>query len=156
MSRASSPELRQRNGRIDDLERFAAKRLCRTMTRCASNHPTTHQITENKAKVPLTKRAAMGREMPRSEAGGSGAYVSPESAKRMKKVTNDQPTIRQAGYGLQSIVRCTVDSKSSSIHQSMTPPTMRRRQPMPNHKLGLISPTIGLAIIAALPTPESR
>jgi len=93
--------------------------------------------------------------MPRSEGGGSGAYVSPESAKRMKKVTNDQPTIRQAGYGLQSLVRCTVDSKSSSIHQSMTPPTMRRRQPMPNHKLGLISPTIGLAIIAAHPTPES-
>ena len=27
---------------------------------------------------------------------------------------------------------------------------------MPNHKLGLISPTIGFAIIAALPTPESR
>jgi hypothetical protein len=32
---------------------------------------------------------------------------------------------------------------------------MRRRQPMPNNKLGLISPTIGFAIIAALPTPES-
>src|SRR5215470_18764937 len=108
------------------------------MTRCVSNHPTTHQITENKAKEPLTKRVAMGREMPRSQGGGSGAYVSPASAKRTKKVTNDQPTIRQAGYGLQSIVHWTVGSKSSSIHQSMTPPTKRRRQPMPNNKLGLI------------------
>ena len=36
----------------------------------------------------------MGREMPRSGAGGGGAYVRPKSAKRTKKVTNDQPTTR--------------------------------------------------------------
>jgi hypothetical protein len=60
------------------------------MTRCASNHPTTHQITENKAKVPLTKGVAMGREMPRSEVGGGGAYVSLKSAKR--KEGDERPT----------------------------------------------------------------
>jgi len=48
-----------------------------------------HDLTENKAKVPLTKRVAIGREMPRSE----GAY----SAKRTKKVTNDQPTPDKPG-----------------------------------------------------------
>jgi hypothetical protein len=88
------------------------QRLCRTMT--ASNHPTAHQTTENKAKVRLTKRVAMWREMARSERGGGGACVRPKSAKRMKKVTNDQPTIRQAGYGFRSVVLWAVGSGSST------------------------------------------
>src|SRR5215467_9203882 len=119
------------------------QRLCRTMTRCASNHPTSHQITENKAKVPLTKRVAMLREMPRSEGGSGGAYVTPKSAKRTKEVTNDQPTIRQAGYGFQSTV-FRIGSGASRIHQSTAPPK-RNRQPSPNQKLGLMNPTICFA-----------